>query len=178
MVLTSRRRQSGLLLALAAALQSTAEGSRNRRPKPPAEGALSCPTSAYRKLGDMQVAPILTGMWQVGGGHGYTAQAKLAVGDMKSYTAAGLNCFDLADHYGPAEDFVGAFMGSADTAKIGASYFLTKWVPRPEPMTEAKTRAAVQVSLDRMKVAQVRAYPCGVTCSVPAHGCWMMRACS
>ena len=98
----------------------------------------------YRQLGDMSVAPILTGMWQVSGSHGYTAKQKAAVAEMELYAAAGLNCFDLADHYGPAEDFVGAYVtsGAAERAP-SPPFYLTKRVnflhtppharPRPLP---------------------------------------------
>jgi hypothetical protein len=64
------------------------------------EGATitECPAHLRRPLGDMKVAPLVTGMWQVSGAHGYQAQQAAALADMAAYAAAGLNCFDLADH--------------------------------------------------------------------------------
>ena len=121
-----------------------------------ADALQAVPLESYRDLGDMKVAPLLTGMWQVGGGHGYQPDPQSAVEDMGRYTRAGFNTFDLADHYGAAEDFVGAFAGSASAAESSAPlFFLTKWVPRPEAMTEAGVRAAMAVSQRRMGTEQL-----------------------
>ena len=47
-------------------------------------------------------------MWQVSGGHGRIDRAK-ALESMDAHIADGFTTWDLADHYGPAEDFVGEF---------------------------------------------------------------------
>ena len=47
-------------------------------------------------------------MWQVAGGHGYIDH-ELAIADMMRYHDAGFTTWDLADIYGPAEDFIGQF---------------------------------------------------------------------
>ena len=47
-------------------------------------------------------------MWQVAGGHGYIDH-ELAIEDMTRYHETGLTTWDLADIYGPAEDFIGLF---------------------------------------------------------------------
>ena len=67
-----------------------------------------------------------------------------AVEEMFAYHDAGFTTWDLADHYGPAEDFIGEFRrqfaaarGAARLAEIQA---FTKWVPRPGPMTRAHRR--------------------------------------
>ena len=49
-------------------------------------------------------------------------QAALA---MSPYVDAGLTTFDVADHYGSAEDIAGMFGERAER--------LTKWAPRPGP---------------------------------------------
>ncbi len=75
---------------------------------------------------------------------------------MSAYHDAGFTTWDLADHYGPAEDFLGAFRrdfadrrGAARLAEIQA---LTKWVPPPGPMTRRVVEEAVGVSLSRIGV--------------------------
>jgi aryl-alcohol dehydrogenase-like predicted oxidoreductase len=92
-------------------------------------------------------------MWQVSGGHGRIDPAR-AVAAMTAYHDAGFTTWDLADHYGPAEDFIGAFRrqfaaryGADRLAEIQA---LTKWVPAPGPMTRRVVEEAVATSLRRM----------------------------
>ncbi len=53
---------------------------------------------------DLEICRILNGMWQVSGAHGSIAPQK-AISSMFSYLDAGFTTWDLADHYGPAEDF-------------------------------------------------------------------------
>lgn len=116
----------------------------------------SVPAASYRKLGDMEISPLLTGMWQVSGSHGYRPDPSAAVAEMGLYTRAGFNTFDLADHYGDAEDYVGAFAGSAAARDSPVPlHYLTKWVPRPEAMTGAGVRAAMEISQSRMKTQQL-----------------------
>lgn len=114
------------------------------------------PSTMHRQLGDMMVSPILTGMWQVSGGHGYRPDRSAAVADMATYTRAGFNTFDLADHYGEAEVFVGDFRESAAARQSPAQlHYLTKWVPRPATLSEADVRAAMKTSQSRMKMEQL-----------------------
>jgi aryl-alcohol dehydrogenase-like predicted oxidoreductase len=98
---------------------------------------------------------ILNGMWQVSGAHG-PIDPRAAVATMRTYHDAGLTTWDLADHYGPAEDFIGAFRrqlandrGSAALAEMQA---FTKWVPGPGPMTRSVVEQAVAISRRRMDV--------------------------
>jgi aryl-alcohol dehydrogenase-like predicted oxidoreductase len=49
---------------------------------------------------------VLNGMWQISGAHGYIEPAR-AVAEMFAYHDARFTTWDLADHYGPAEDFIG-----------------------------------------------------------------------
>jgi aryl-alcohol dehydrogenase-like predicted oxidoreductase len=94
---------------------------------------------------------ILNGLWQVSGAHG-AIDPRAAVPAMQTYHDAGFTTWDLADHYGPAEDFIGAFRREL-SARGGASEMLafTKLVPNPGPMTRPVVEAAVGVSLRRMK---------------------------
>lgn len=52
---------------------------------------------------DLPCAKILTGMWQLSGGHGFKPDKKAAVEAMKAQVEAGFTTFDLADHYGDGE---------------------------------------------------------------------------
>ena len=72
---------------------------------------------------------------------------------MRTLVDAGFTTFDLADHYGPAEDFVGTFRtnyGEDELAERGVRFF-TKWVPSPGPMDRHRVAAAFDVSRKRMR---------------------------
>jgi aryl-alcohol dehydrogenase-like predicted oxidoreductase len=108
-----------------------------------------------RLAGDFSIYRLLNGMWQVSGGHGRIDPAR-AVAAMADYHDAGFTTWDLADHYGPAEDLIGAFRRQA-AAERGAGYLaeiqaLTKWVPHPGPMTRPIVERAIDLSRSRMAV--------------------------
>jgi aryl-alcohol dehydrogenase-like predicted oxidoreductase len=112
-------------------------------------------TSRFALTPDLTICRLLSGMWQVSGGHGRIDLAR-AVAAMFAYHDAGFTTWDLADHYGPAEDLVGAFRqqmaarsGDSGLAEIQA---FTKWVPHPGPMTRRIVEDAVAVSRRRMRV--------------------------
>jgi aryl-alcohol dehydrogenase-like predicted oxidoreductase len=107
-------------------------------------------TSRVSLAGDMPICRILNGMWQVSGGHGRVDPAR-AVAAMAAYHAAGFSTWDLADHYGPAEDLIGAFRRALGD-RAGEIEAFTKWVPPPGPMTRAIVEAAIDVSRRRMGV--------------------------
>src|SRR5271155_4962889 len=94
-------------------------------------------------------------MWQVSGAHGAIEPAR-AVDEMFAYHNAGFTTWDLADHYGPAEDFIGDFRRDFATrygaARLGEIQAFTKWVPHPGRMTRSVVEAAVGISLSRMGV--------------------------
>ena len=92
-------------------------------------------------------------MWQVSGAHG-AIEPHAAIRSMFDYVDAGFTTWDLADHYGPAEDFIGEFRRqfAADRgpeALSGIQAF-TKWVPRPGPMTRQVVEGNVDISRQRM----------------------------
>jgi aryl-alcohol dehydrogenase-like predicted oxidoreductase len=112
-------------------------------------------SSRFQFADDLNICRILNGMWQVSGGHGAIDPVR-AVEAMFAYHDAGFTTWDLADHYGPAEDFMGTFRrqfaakrGSERLSEIQA---FTKWVPYPGPMTGRLVRDAIGVSLSRMGV--------------------------
>ena len=94
-------------------------------------------------------------MWQVAGGHGYIDH-DLAVTDMMRYHDAGLRSWDLADIYGPAEDFIGMFRRRLSALKgkeeMNTIQALTKWVPQPVRITRSITKENVESSLRKMNV--------------------------
>ena len=101
---------------------------------------------------------MLNGMWQVSGAHG-RIDPERALDAMFRYHDAGFTSWDLADHYGSAEDLIGRFRrrfsearGSERLVEIEA---FTKWVPHPGPMTRRIVEDAVTVSLRRMQVGSL-----------------------
>ena len=74
--------------------------------------------------------------------HAAAAKQKAAVVEMELYAAAGLNCFDLADHYGPAEDFVGAYVSSGAAERAPSPpFYLTKRVNFLHTLPHARPRS-------------------------------------
>ncbi len=113
------------------------------------------PESHVKFAGDFEICRILNGMWQVSGAHGIIDRAR-AVDEMFRYHEAGFTTWDLADHYGPAEDLIGEFRrrfaARHGTDRLGEIQAFTKWVPYPGPMTRAVVEEAIGVSLRRMGV--------------------------
>jgi aryl-alcohol dehydrogenase-like predicted oxidoreductase len=112
----------------------------------------------YQLTPDLTISRIVNGMWQVAGGHGYIDH-KLAIEDMIRYHEAGFTSWDLADIYGPAEDFIGEFRrkllalkGEEELNRIQA---LTKWVPQPRIISRSIVDESIQRSLRRMGVSSL-----------------------
>jgi aryl-alcohol dehydrogenase-like predicted oxidoreductase/enamine deaminase RidA (YjgF/YER057c/UK114 family) len=101
------------------------------------------------------ISRVLTGLWQVADMErtGRTIDLDAAAAALGPYVAAGLTTFDMADHYGSAEDLAG-LIRERHAAARGVE-LLTKWVPRPGPVTRDDVRAAVQRSLDRLRVDRI-----------------------
>jgi aryl-alcohol dehydrogenase-like predicted oxidoreductase len=74
---------------------------------------MDLPESArFQSIPDLRICRILNGMWQVSGAHG-SIDPRRAIAEMFAYHDTGFTSWDLADHYGPAEDFIGAFADAA-----------------------------------------------------------------
>jgi aryl-alcohol dehydrogenase-like predicted oxidoreductase len=71
----------------------------------------------YQLASDLAINRVINGMWQVAGGHGYIDH-ELAIKDMMKYHDYGFTSWDLADIYGPAEDFIGQFRRKLSSMKI------------------------------------------------------------
>lgn len=72
---------------------------------------------------------------------------------MERYVAAGLTTFDMADHYGSAEVIAGRYRATRGAAAPAET--LTKWVPKPGPVTRAEARAAVERALTRLRTERL-----------------------
>jgi aryl-alcohol dehydrogenase-like predicted oxidoreductase len=104
---------------------------------------------------DLTICRVLNGMWQVSGAHG-RIDPERAIDAMFAYQDAGFTTWDLADHYGPAEDLIGRFRARFAALRgsepLGGIQAFTKWVPSPGPMGRQTVEAAIAVSLRRMRV--------------------------
>ena len=108
------------------------------------------------KLGsDLQICRILNGMWQVAGGHGQI-NLESAVDEMVQYHDDGFTTWDMADIYGPAEEFLGGFRKKLETdERLSNSQALTKFVPNPGPMTRSIVEHYIDKSITRMNVKSI-----------------------
>lgn len=102
----------------------------------------------------LRISPVLTGLWQVADQErdGAPLDTEAAALAMKQYFDAGLTTFDMADHYGSAEDIAGVFQKKYANGK---ALLFTKWVPAPGTVTKELVRAAIQKSLSRLKIDQI-----------------------
>lgn len=107
---------------------------------------------------NLNICRVVNGMWQVAGGHG-NIDRETALADMLRYHEAGFTTWDLADIYGPAEDFIGEFRnrlsklrGIKELDKIQS---FTKWVPQPNRITESMVKKSIESSLSRMHVSSL-----------------------
>ncbi|WP_337886151.1 aldo/keto reductase [Fischerella thermalis] len=107
---------------------------------------------------DLNICRILNGMWQVSGAHG-RINPTAAIQSMFKYMDAGFTTWDLADHYGPAEDFIGEFrrqlIATRGQEALSHIQAFTKWVPRPGKMTRKIVEENINISLRRMDVTSL-----------------------
>ena len=112
-------------------------------------------SSRFQLTPDMSICRVLNGMWQVSGGHG-PIEFDAAIDSMQAHDDRGFTTWDLADHYGPAEDLIGEFrrrlLASTGGEAVNRLQALTKWVPSPGPMTREIVESNIDVSLRRMNV--------------------------
>jgi len=113
------------------------------------------PSSTVQFTPDLRICRILNGMWQVSGAHG-RIDPTAAVRNMFDYLDAGFTTWDLADHYGPAEDFIGEFCRQLTASRgreaLASIQAFTKWVPEPGRMTRRIVEDNIARSLRRMDV--------------------------
>ena len=97
----------------------------------------------------LTVSRVINGLWQIAdlerdGRELDVDQAAMAMGP---YVDAGLTTFDMADHYGSAEVIAGIFGDRAER--------LTKWTPKPGPVSRDEVREAVERSLRRLRTDRI-----------------------
>ena len=97
---------------------------------------------------DLEVSRVVTGLWQLADMERGGRQLDLdgVARAMGLYVEAGFTTFDMADHYGSAEEIAGRFVSAGGRAEL-----LTKWVPEPGPIGRDMVRTAVQRALGRLK---------------------------
>ncbi|MGI9567106.1 MAG: aldo/keto reductase [Nitrosopumilus sp.] len=103
---------------------------------------------------DLKICRIINGMWQVGGGHGVIGSDD-AISEMVKYHECGFTTWDMADIYGPAEDFFGEFQQNLDTKNSTVPVAFTKFVPNPGLMTKSIVEHYIDKSLNRMNVKSI-----------------------
>ncbi|CAL9769633.1 unnamed protein product [Musa acuminata subsp. burmannicoides] len=113
--------------------------------------------ATVKNSGDsLMICRVLNGMWQTSGGWGRIDRDD-AVEAMLRYADAGLSTFDMADHYGPAEDLYGIFINRVRRERppemLEEVRGLTKWVPPPVKMTSNYVQENINVSRKRMDVS-------------------------
>ena len=109
---------------------------------------------------DLSISRVLTGLWQIADMERDGKELDLAATarDMEPYVEAGFTTFDMADHYGSAEEIAGLFLNKhgADAGQL-----FTKWVPQLEPQPSGradlrtKVRKAVERALERMQTERL-----------------------
>ena len=112
----------------------------------------------FQLTADTSICRLLNGMWQVSGAHG-VIDPGAALDSMLAYHDAGFTTWDLADHYGPAEDFIGEFRrrlaASHEEAALQQIQAFSKWVPQPGPMSRRLVEDSIDTSLRRMDVERL-----------------------
>jgi aryl-alcohol dehydrogenase-like predicted oxidoreductase/enamine deaminase RidA (YjgF/YER057c/UK114 family) len=106
----------------------------------------------------LEISRLITGLWQVADmERDGVLDPEAAAREMAPYVEAGLTTFDMADHYGSAEEIAGHFREGRGGAGAAAGegepgvQLLTKWVPSPGPVTRADVREAVERALGRLR---------------------------
>jgi aryl-alcohol dehydrogenase-like predicted oxidoreductase len=103
---------------------------------------------------DLKICRILNGMWQVAGGHGQI-NSDSAISEMLEYHMSGFSTWDMADIYGPAEEFLGKFRKRLNENELSKVQALTKFVPSPGPMSESIVEHYIDQSIQRMNVKSI-----------------------
>ena len=105
----------------------------------------------------LTVSRVITGLWQVADMErgGQALDLDRAAAALGAYAAAGFDTFDMADHYGSAEDIAGRFNEGVVSGRFRPATVFTKWCPKPGDMTPEIVRAGVRRSMDRLKTDRI-----------------------
>jgi aryl-alcohol dehydrogenase-like predicted oxidoreductase/enamine deaminase RidA (YjgF/YER057c/UK114 family) len=109
----------------------------------------------------LEISRVVTGLWQVADMErsGRAIDLDGGAAELARYAEAGFDTFDMADHYGSAEDIAGRFnqlVGSGQVKLINRKpVALTKWCPTPGVMGAATVRAGIERSLKRLRTTRI-----------------------
>jgi len=105
----------------------------------------------------LEISRVVTGLWQVADMErgGKMLDLDRAAEALAEYSAAGFDTFDMADHYGSAEDIAGRFSQGVVRGAFKPARVFTKWCPTPGEMTRDVVRAAIQRSMDRLATEKI-----------------------
>ncbi len=109
----------------------------------------------YCKLApDLEITRVINGLWQVADleRNNVKLDAVKAATTLASYADAGFSTFDMADHYGSAEEIAGALKKSYTKRP---TQLLTKWVPKPGAVSKDDVRQAILLAQNRMNVKTI-----------------------
>lgn len=115
---------------------------------------MSNPSKYIELAPGLTICRALTGLWQIADmeRNGNKVDSEDAALAMNAYAEAGFTTFDMADHYGSAEEISGVFKTKYSKGK---AQLFTKWVPTPGPVTKQIVLDAVQRSLTRLQSEQI-----------------------
>lgn len=108
-----------------------------------------------RLASGVELSRVITGLWQIADMEkdGKVLDPVKTAQFMVGYANAGLTTFDMADHYGSAEIIAGTF--AKEFSQGRNCTMLTKWVPKPGPISRAMVREAIQERLRRLQTDQL-----------------------
>ena len=106
---------------------------------------------------NINIPPVIIGLWQIADIERKNATFNPAsvVENMEAYLDAGLNFFDMADHYGSAEIIAGLLYKKRKEEGKSLPVLATKWVPKPGHNSKDIVKDAVTLALNRLQVDQL-----------------------
>ena len=106
---------------------------------------------------NINIPPVIIGLWQIADIERKNATFNPAsvVENMEAYLDAGLNFFDMADHYGSAEIIAGLLYKKRKEEGKSLPVLATKWVPKPGHNSKDIVKDAVTLALTRLQVDQL-----------------------
>lgn len=106
---------------------------------------------------NLQISRLVTGLWQIADMEkdGRKLDLDALARDIADYAEEGFDTFDMADHYGSAEEIAGRFKARVSADKGQSAAVFTKWCPNPGPMTSDVVRAAISRALERLQTSKI-----------------------
>ena len=104
---------------------------------------------------NLSVSKVVIGLWQIADleRNGKKVDPIATAKAMHEYYENGFTTFDMADHYGSAEEVAGVFKKKYGLTDI---QLLTKWVPSPGPLSAKTIEEAVKKALHRLQSDQLQ----------------------